>query len=187
MMINVGVSVIPTAVLEWHTISALRMRFGTVTYTIYEGAWCTGLRNMSEIVSIDEVCRLLETLDEWEEVALYLGLSDKTIQEIRGLSGGKSLRRKAMVTKWVQREDLEHSWSKLEEALVSANQEPYAAMIRDRSRTDDKKNHDCHSEKGSRSSLKEMRLKFLRIIYYVAVPYVIDIIKLYNQFSMVNI
>ena len=92
---------------------------------------------MSENISTDEVCRLLEALDidEWEEVALHLGLSDKTIQEIRGLSGGNSLRRKAMVTKWVQREDLEPSWSKLEEALISANQEPHAATIRDRIHT----------------------------------------------------
>ena len=92
---------------------------------------------MSENISTDEVCRLLEALDEWEEVALHLGLSDKTIQEIRGLSGGNSLalRRKAMVTKWVQREDLEPSWSKLEEALVSANQEPHATKVRERSRT----------------------------------------------------
>ena len=115
---------------------------------------------MSENVSIDEVCRLLETLDEWEEVALHLGLSDKTIQEIRGLSGGKSLRRKAMVTKWVQREDLEPSWSKLEEALVSANQEPYTAMIRDRSRIDDKNDHDDHnSEKGSKGNASKINIK----------------------------
>ena len=87
---------------------------------------------MSENVSISEVCRLLEALDEWEEVALHLGLSDKTIQEIRGLFGGNSLRREVMVLKWAQREDLEPSWSKLEEALVSANQEPHAAKIRDR-------------------------------------------------------
>ena len=90
---------------------------------------------MSEIVSIVEVCRLLETLDEWEEVALHLGFSDKTILEIRGLSGGNSLHREVMVSRWVQREDLEPSWSKLEEALVSANQEPHAAMIRARQRT----------------------------------------------------
>ena len=90
---------------------------------------------MSEIVSIGEVCRLLEALDEWEEVALHLGLADKTIQEIRGLSGGNSLRREVMVLKWVQREDLEPSWSKLEKALISANQEPHAAKIRARSRT----------------------------------------------------
>ena len=90
---------------------------------------------MSENVSIGEVCRLLETLDEWEEVALHLGLSDKTIREIRGLSGGNSLRREVMVSRWVQREDLEPSWSKLEEALVSANQEPHATKIRARSRT----------------------------------------------------
>ena len=91
---------------------------------------------MSENISTDEVCRLLEALDidEWEEVALHLGLSDKTVQEIRGLCGGNSLRRKAMVNKWIQREDLEPSWSKLEEALVSANQEPYAAKIRAKSR-----------------------------------------------------
>ena len=68
-------------------------------------------------------------------MALHLGLSDKTIQEIRGLSGGNSLRREVMVLRWVQREDLEPSWSKLEEALVSANQEPHAAKIRDRLRT----------------------------------------------------
>ena len=90
---------------------------------------------MSEIVSISEVCRLLEALDEWEEVALHLGLSDKTVQEIRGLCGGNSLRREVMVLKWAQREDLEPSWSKLEKALVSANQEPHAAKIRARQRT----------------------------------------------------
>ena len=90
---------------------------------------------MSENVSVGEVCRLLETLDEWEEVALHLGLSDKTIQEIRRLSGGNSLRREAMISKWVQRDDLEPSWSKLEEALVRANQEPHAAKVRERSRT----------------------------------------------------
>ena len=90
---------------------------------------------MSENVSIGEVCRLLEALDEWEEVALHLGLSDKTIQEIRGLSGGNSLRREVMVSRWVQCKDLEPSWSKLEEALVRANQEPHAAKIRARQRT----------------------------------------------------
>ena len=79
--------------------------------------------------------RLLEALDEWKEVTLHLGLSDKTIQEIRGLSGGNSLRKKAMVSKWVQCEDLEPSWSKLEEALDSANQQPHAAKVRERSRT----------------------------------------------------
>ena len=86
---------------------------------------------MSENISTDEVCRLLEALDidEWEEVALHLGLSDKTIREIRELSGGNSLRREAMVTKWVQREYLEPSWSKLEEALVRANQDPNATKI----------------------------------------------------------
>ena len=89
---------------------------------------------MSENVSIGEACRLLEALDEWEEVALHLGLSDKTIQEIRGLCGRNSLRREVMVLKWAQREDLEPSWSKLEKALISANQEPHAAMIRARSR-----------------------------------------------------
>jgi hypothetical protein len=89
---------------------------------------------MSENVSIGEVCRLLEALDEWEEVALHLGLSEQTIKEIRGLSGGNSLRREAMVSKWVQREELEPSWSKLEKALVSANQESHAAKIRARSR-----------------------------------------------------
>ena len=82
---------------------------------------------MSEIVSIGEVCRLLETLNEWEEMALHLGLSDKTIQEIRGLSGGNSLRREVMVSRWVQREDLEPGWSNLEK--------PHAAKIRARSRT----------------------------------------------------
>ena len=90
---------------------------------------------MSENVSIGEVCRLLEALDEWEEVAIHLGLSDKTIQEIRRLSGGNSLRRKAMVSKWVQCEELEPSWSKLEKALVNANREPHAAKVRARSRT----------------------------------------------------
>ena len=88
-------------------------------------------RKMSENISTEEVCRLLETLDEWEEVALHLGLSDQTIQEIRGLSGGNSVRRKAMVSKWVQSEKLEPSWSKLENALVSTNQETHAAKIRD--------------------------------------------------------
>ena len=90
---------------------------------------------MSENVSIDEVCRLLEALDEWEEVALHLGLSDETVQEIRGFSGGDSVRRKAMVSKWIQIEKLEPSWSKLEKALVSANQEAHAAKIRMRSST----------------------------------------------------
>ena len=90
---------------------------------------------MSENVSTDEVCRLLETLDEWEEVALHLGLSDKTIQEIRGLSGGNNLRKEVMVLRWVQCKDLEPSWSKLEEALVRANQEHHAATIRARKRT----------------------------------------------------
>ena len=66
---------------------------------------------MSEIISVGEVYRLLEALDEWEEVALHLGLSDKTIQEIRGLPGGNSLHREVMVLKWVQREGLEPSWS----------------------------------------------------------------------------
>ena len=66
-------------------------------------------------------------------MALHLGL---IIQGTCGLSqGGNSLRRKAMVTKWVQREDLEPSWSKLEEALVSANQEPHATEVREGSRT----------------------------------------------------
>ena len=87
---------------------------------------------MSENVSIEEVCRLLETLDGWEEVAIQLGLSDQTIQEIRGLSCGNSVRRKAMVSKWIQCEELEPSWSKLEKALVGANQQAHAAKIRER-------------------------------------------------------
>ena len=87
-------------------------------------------RKMSENISVEEVCRLLETLDEWEEVALQLGLSDQMIQEIRELSGGNSVRRKAMVSKWIQCEELEPSWSKLEKALVSANQEASASKIR---------------------------------------------------------
>ena len=62
-------------------------------------------------------------------------MADKTIQEIRGLCGGNSLRKKAMVTKWVQGENLEPSWSKLEEALVSTDQEPHATEVRERSRT----------------------------------------------------
>ena len=90
---------------------------------------------MSENISVEQVCRLLETLDEWEEVALQLGLSDQMIQEIRGLSGGNSVRRKAMVSKWIQCEELEPSWSKLEKALVSANQEAPAAKIRVRLRS----------------------------------------------------
>ena len=128
-------------------------------------------RKMSDNFSISEVCRLLETLDKWEEVALHLGLSDKTVQEIRELSGGNSLRREVMVSRWVQREDLEPSWSKLEEALVSANQEPHAAKIRARQRTptnpaitaatttttssDDLKEASDHdSEKGKETCLK---------------------------------
>ena len=90
---------------------------------------------MSENISVEDVCRLLEAIDEWEEVALQLGLSDQMIQEIRGLSGGNSVRRKAMVSKWVQCEELEPSWSKLENALVSANQEAPAAKIRTRLHT----------------------------------------------------
>ena len=93
------------------------------------------LRKMSEYISVEQVCHLLETLDEWEDVALQLGLSDQTIQEIRGLSGGNSVRRRAMVSKWVQCEKLEPSWRKLEKALVSANQEAPAAKIRARLHT----------------------------------------------------
>ena len=93
------------------------------------------LASYVENISIDEVCRLLEMLDEWEEVALHLGLSDQAIQEIRRLSGGNSVRTRAMVSKWVQCKELEPSWSKLEKALVSANQETYAAKIRARSHT----------------------------------------------------
>lgn len=73
---------------------------------------------MSEIVSIDEVCRLLEALNEWKEVALHLGLSDQTIQEIRGLSGRNSLRREVIMLKWIQREELEPSWSKLDLSML---------------------------------------------------------------------
>jgi hypothetical protein len=40
-----------------------------------------------------------------------------------------------MVSKWIQCEELEPSWSKLEKALISANQESHAAKIRARSRT----------------------------------------------------
>ena len=68
-------------------------------------------------------------------MALHLGLSDKAIQDIRGLSGGNSVRTKAIVSKWVQSEKLEPSWSKLEKALVSTNQETHAAKIRARSHT----------------------------------------------------
>ena len=88
---------------------------------------------MSENVSVDEVCRLLETLDEWEDVALHLGLSDEMIQAIREHSGEVSLRRAAMVSKWVHSRELEPSWSKLENALVRSKQESHAAKIRARS------------------------------------------------------
>ena len=88
---------------------------------------------MSENVSVDEVCRLLETLNEWEDVAFHLGLSDEMIQEIRRHSGGISLRREAMVSKWVHTKELDPSWSKLEHALVRSNHEAHAAKIRVRS------------------------------------------------------
>ena len=86
----------------------------------------------SDIISVDEVCRLLETLNEWEEVGLHLGLSEKTIKEIRGFSGGISAHRIFMASKWLQSEELERSWSKLEKALISVNQEALAAQIRAR-------------------------------------------------------
>ena len=73
----------------------------------------------------------VEALDEWEELAL---LSDKTIPDIRRLSGRHSLRRKAMVFRWAQRKELEPNWNKLEKALVSASQEPHAAKISLRAR-----------------------------------------------------
>ena len=86
----------------------------------------------SDIISVDEVCRLLETLNEWEEVGLHLGLSEKTIKEIRGVSGGISAHRIFMASRWLQSEELEPSWSKLEKALISVNQEALAAQIRAR-------------------------------------------------------
>ena len=45
------------------------------------------------------------------------------------------MRRKAMVSMWVERKELEPSWNKLEKALVSANQETHATKIRARSHT----------------------------------------------------
>ena len=86
----------------------------------------------SDIISVDEVCRLLETLNEWEEVGLHLGLSEKTIKEIRGVSGRISTQRIVMASKWLESEELEPSWSKLEKALINVNQQALAARIRAR-------------------------------------------------------
>ena len=86
---------------------------------------------MAERVSINEALPLLQGVVEWEELGLHLGLSDAVIREIRSTIGDVSIKRLAMMRKWLQ-SDLEATWSKLAKALLKMNP-PYkvvAAKIR---------------------------------------------------------
>ena len=86
---------------------------------------------MAERVSINEAMPLLQGIVEWDELGLYLGLSDAVIKEIRSAYGDVSTKRMLMMSKWIQ-SDLEATWSKLAKALLKMNP-PYkvvAAKIR---------------------------------------------------------
>ena len=86
---------------------------------------------MAERVSVNEALPLLQGVVEWEELGLYLGLSDAMIKEIRSTYGDVSTKRMIMMSKWIQ-SDLEATWSKLAKALLKMNP-PYkvvAAKIR---------------------------------------------------------
>ena len=81
---------------------------------------------MAERVSINEALPLLQGVVEWEELGLHLGLSDAVIREIRSEIGDVSIKRMAMMRKWLQI-DLEATWSKLAKALLKMNA-PYKVL-----------------------------------------------------------
>ena len=87
----------------------------------------------SDRVSINEALPLLQVhgLIEWDELGLHLGLSDAAIKEISSMVGEVNLKRRVMISKWLQ-SDLKATWSKLAKALLMMNP-PYkvlAAKIR---------------------------------------------------------
>ena len=84
----------------------------------------------SDRVSIDEVCRLLEKVKEWDHLGINLGLSEKAITEIRGISGGTDEHRILMISKWIQ-SGVEVTWDKLATALSAVNHDALAAQIRE--------------------------------------------------------
>ena len=86
---------------------------------------------MAERVSVNEALPLLQGVVEWDELGLYLGLSDAVIIEIRSAIGDVGTKRMVMMSRWIQ-SDLEATWSKLAKALLKMNP-PYkvvAAKIR---------------------------------------------------------
>ena len=83
----------------------------------------------SDRVSLDEVCRLLEKVKEWDHLGINLGLSENTIAEIRGISGGIDGHRILMLSKWFQ-SGVNVTWDKLADALSAVNYDALAAQIR---------------------------------------------------------
>ena len=82
----------------------------------------------SDRVPINKALPLLQLhgLIEWDELALHLGLSDAAIKEISSMVGEVSLKRRVMISKWLQ-SDLEATWSKLAKALLKMNP-PYKVL-----------------------------------------------------------
>ena len=85
----------------------------------------------SDRVSFDDVYRLLEKVKEWDHLAVHLGLSENTIAEIRGMSGGIDAHRILMISKWLQ-SGVDVSWNTLANALSAVNHDALAAQIREK-------------------------------------------------------
>ena len=85
----------------------------------------------SDRVSLKEVIPLLQRrgVTEWEDLGLLLGFSDAAIKEISSIVGEVDMKRRVMVSKWLQ-SDLEATWSKLAKALLEMNP-PYKVLAAD--------------------------------------------------------
>ena len=80
---------------------------------------------------MEEVCRLLEEIKEWDHLGANLGLSETTIADIRRRSDGIDARTTAMISKWLE-SDGEATWEKLARALTTLGHDDIASQIRGR-------------------------------------------------------
>ena len=80
-------------------------------------------------VSLHEVIPLLDAVSELEPLALYLGLSESAIFEVRSIPGGLVAKQIVLVSKWLQ-SDVKASWEKLATALFKMKHKVLSSKIR---------------------------------------------------------
>ena len=80
-------------------------------------------------VSLHEVIPLLDAVSDLEPLALYLGLSESAIVEVRSIPGGLVAKQIVLVSKWLQ-SDVTASWDKLATALFRMKYKVLSSKIR---------------------------------------------------------